>query len=185
MAEIEEDIYRPPVINNVLCYASTARHSMRSDDVMRVCLSFYKDDEIIKSKDQLCDLIGEKSKRRRHENRMLNEMKDIMDMLTRCDDTDVKLPKFVVDSYDGLPPSSGFELVASYMLNLIDEISNLKKEVQLLTEARLIENNFHHDTTIIKEDLLSIKGEIRKLKHKLINEDTEETILCWIASINQ
>ena len=87
-----------PVINKVLCYASTARHTMRNDDIIRICLTFYKEDEILKAKDTLFQLTGEKSIRRRNENRMLNEMQDLMNLLKRCDDRGIVLPKFVVDS---------------------------------------------------------------------------------------
>ena len=98
-----------PIINGVLCYISTARHSMRSDDIIRICCAFFKDDDILKGKDLLCELIGEKSKRRRNENRIINEMRDIVELFKKCDETNVELPKFVVDTFDGLPPSSGFD----------------------------------------------------------------------------
>ena len=48
-----------PVISNILCYMSTARHSMRSDDIVRACLVFYKDEDIIKGKDLLYEFGGE------------------------------------------------------------------------------------------------------------------------------
>ena len=37
-----------PVINGVLCYVSSARHDMRSDDIIRICLAFYKENDILK-----------------------------------------------------------------------------------------------------------------------------------------
>ena len=51
---------KTPIINGVLCFISTARHSMKNDDVTRICHAFFKDEEIIKAKDLLCDLTGEK-----------------------------------------------------------------------------------------------------------------------------
>ena len=92
-------------LDSLLCYASTARHSLKNDEIIRICVAFYKEADIIKSKDLLCDLIGQKGKRRRNENRVMNEMKDIVDMLTHCDDNNISLPKFVTDSYYGLPPT--------------------------------------------------------------------------------
>ena len=79
---------------------------------------------IIKSKNLLCDLLF---LRRRNENRLINEMKDIMEMLTKCDDEVIALPKFVVDRFDDLPPTSGFEVVANNMINLIEEVTSLSK----------------------------------------------------------
>ena len=118
-------------IDNLLCYASTARHSMKSDEIVRICVAFYKENDIINSKDHLCELMGEKPKRRRNENRLVNEMKDIMDLLTRSDDNDISLPRFVVDSFNGLPPTSGFEVVANYIMQLNDELLTLREVTHL------------------------------------------------------
>ena len=48
------------VISNILCYISTARRALRSDDIVRSCLAFYSQDDVIKGKDLLCDLVEEK-----------------------------------------------------------------------------------------------------------------------------
>ena len=172
MAGNEEELsYKKLVINNVLCYVSTARHSKKIDDIIHVCLAFYKDEDIIKGKDLLYGIINEKPKRRRHENRIMNELKDILDILSRCDEDGTELPRFVVDEYDGLPPSSGFELVANSITSLFKEIMNLREELQLLKNCRRNDIDYHQDHLIFKEDLLTIKGEIRKLNHKLIKQD--------------
>ena len=39
------------IIDNVLCYVSTARHTLKNDDILQTCLAFYKEEEIIKAKD--------------------------------------------------------------------------------------------------------------------------------------
>ena len=101
----------------------------------------------------------------------MNELKDILDMLSRCDENGTELPRFVVDEYDGLPPSSGFELVANSMTSLFQEIMNLREELNLLKNCRRDDIDYHQDHLIFKEDLLTIKGEIRKLNHKLIKQD--------------
>ena len=173
--EPKDELCVPPLINNVLCYASTARHSMRHDDVVRVCLAFYKEEEILKAKDILYNLVGEKSIRRRNENRMINEIQDLMTMLKKCDDKKIDLPKFVADSYNGLPPSSGFEVVAQSVLTLIDEISSLRKEVESLKESLLNGLHLQNDSDIVKEDIMIIKGELRKLNHKILNDDIKRS----------
>ena len=145
-------------LDSLLCYASTARHSLKNDEIIRICIAFYKEAEIINSKDLLCDLIGLKGKRRRNENRLVNEMKDIMDMLIHCDDNSIRLPKFVADSYNGLPPTSGFEVVANYILKLNEELSNLREEVTELKQIRREEDIYNKDVFLVKEDLIEIKG---------------------------
>ena len=74
MAGVSERVQaKEIVINKVLCYVSTAIHSMRNDDIIRICLAFYKEDDIIAAKDALYERTGEKPKRRRNENRMINK----------------------------------------------------------------------------------------------------------------
>ena len=111
------------VIDNILCYMSTSRDSMKNNEIIRTCLAFYQLDERVKSKELLFNLIGDKPKHRRGEDRVWNELQDIMSVLERCDCENIKLPKFVCASYNGLPPSSGFEVVAHHIVSLIDEIS--------------------------------------------------------------
>ena len=165
------------IIDSLLCYVSTARHSMKNDDMIRICLSFYKEAQIIKSKDTLCEILGEKGKRRRNENRLLNEMRDIVDMFTKCDDEDVSLPKFVVDSFNGIPPTSGFEVVSDNIIALIDELGNLRQEISLLKQHREEENVYRQDIMIIKEDLLAIRGDIRKINHNMMSDNIKRDSL--------
>ena len=164
-------------INNVLCYVSTARHSLRKDDIIRVCLSFFKDDEIITAKDTVYKIYGEEPKRRRHKNRMLNETQDLLDILEKCDEKGLAIPKYVADAYDSLPPTSGFEVIAQSITTLLDEISSLKKEISSLKESRMKENLLCQDNNVIKEDLITIKGEVRKLNHKLLGTELRRNSL--------
>ena len=177
MSVENEETLKSPIINGVLCYTSSARHSVRNDDIVRICLAFFKDEEIIKGKDVLCSIIGEKPKRRRNENKIMHEVRDILDILKRCDDTNCELPKFVVDSYDGLPPSSGFELIAQSLTALNDEILALRKEIEYLKDNRLEQTITIHDMGMIKEDLITIKGELRKINHKSLGDELKHSSL--------
>ena len=165
------------VINHVLCYVSTARHALKYDDIVRVCLTFFNIEDIIRAKDLVYASAGKKSKRRRGDDRALNEIEDLLDILRICEDSGIILPKYVTDSYNSLPPTSGFEVVAHSMVALIDEISSLKREVEFLKEKRLADTVYHHDATIMKEDLLTIKGELRKLNHGLMHNEVRRNSL--------
>ena len=160
-----------PVISNILCYMSTARHSMRSDDIIRACLVFYKDEDIIKGKDLLYEFGGERSIRRRNENRIMHELQDILELFKKCDENDIKIPKFVADTYNGMPPSAGFDVVAQAIQILIQETSDLKKEIESLKDNRNVQEVINHDSRVMQEDLMIIKGEMRKLNHKFIGEE--------------
>ena len=177
MSVENEEMLKSPIVNGVLCYTSSARHSVRNDDIARICLSFFKDDEILKGKDILCNIIGEKPKRRRNENKIMHEVRDILDILKRCDDTNRELPKFVVYSYDGLPPSSGFELIAQSLTALNEEIFALKKEIEYLKDNRIEQTISIHDMGMIKEDLIMIKGELRKINHRSLGDELKHSSL--------
>ena len=110
------------VTNNFLCYVSTARHRMRNDDIVRTCIAFYKENDLLAGKSLLCDQIGDKPKWRRGENRLVTEVQDVLNLLKKCDDEGLQLPSFVCDSYDGMPPTSGFASIAESMVTLINEI---------------------------------------------------------------
>ena len=81
------------------------------------------------------------------------------------------MPKFVADSYDTLPPTSGFEVIADYILKLFDEMTTLKSEIGQLKDSRMQDGNIQNDITIMKEDILIMKGEMRKLNHKIMGDD--------------
>lgn len=143
---------------------------MKNDDIVRICLAFYSDEDIVKGKDILYELAGEKPKRRRHENRRINEIQDLLDMLRKCESSGISLPTYACDSYDSLPPSSGFELVAQHIVSLIDETTSLRKEVEALREQRFNETAQQQDIKMIKEDVVTMKGELRKINHRMLGE---------------
>ena len=169
------------IVSNILCYISTARHSLRVDDIVRACFVFYQPEDITKGKDLLCNLVGETSKRRRGENRINQELHDIVDLLGKTEDKNIELPAFVADTYNSLPPSSGFELVADHIVNLNEEISSLKKEIEALKDIRLNEDVLSKGNNILQEDLMFIKGELRKLNHKLMKDDLRRNSLLLSA----
>lgn len=190
MSGTEEGPSMTPIVNGVLCYTATARHSMRCDDMVRVCHSFYNEEDITKAKDILFYLIGEPPKvipkRRRGKDRLIRDLEDIIELLKICDDGNITLPKFVVDNYNGLPPTSGFEFIADYLSKLNDELATLRKEVEFLKDSRVEHSVTTHDTVIMKEDLLTIKAEVRKLNHRLMTDNLrrDSLMLEGITKVN-
>ena len=180
MSGNEEEPVMTPIVSGVLCFMSTARHSMRADDMVRVCRSFYKEDDVNKAKDILLDMITDPAKsipkRRRGKEKLIHELEDINELLKVCDDGSIKVPKFVVDSYNGLPPTSGFEFIGDYLAKLNDELATLRREVETLKDIRMEHSFTTHDTVVMK-DLLHIKAEVRKLNHRLMASDMQRDSL--------
>ena len=160
-----------PVINNVLCYLSSARDSMKYDDIVRTCLVFYNENDIIASKDLLFKYVGERPIRRRNENKILHEIKDIMEMLKKCDENGAILPHFVASRFDSLPPSSGFEIVAQQMIVLTNQVTELKNEVKYLRETRQEETLSMQNNAVILEDIMNIKHQLVKLNHNVLGSE--------------
>ena len=86
------------LINNFLCYVSTARHRMKYDDIVRTCIAFYKENDLLEGKSLLCVKLGDKPKWRRGENRLVSEVQDVLNILKKCDDEGIQLPCFVCGS---------------------------------------------------------------------------------------
>ena len=174
------------IINGILCYISTARHVIKHDDIIRACLVFYESTDVLSAKDMLYDIAGEKSKRRRTEYRIMHELEDILLLLKKCDEGGIKLPRFVADTYNSMPPTSGFEVVAQSMQSLIHEISNLRSEVEILKENRSSDELRAQESTLMQEDLLIIKGELRKLNSKIVgNELRRESPGVMVNSLDE
>ena len=104
-------------------------------------------------------------------------MQDIIDMLKKCEESCICLPKYVADSYDSLPPTSGFDVIADSIVSLQSEILSLKEEISFLKETRLTECVNSQDVAVMKEDIILIKGELRKLNHKLLGNEVRRSSL--------
>ena len=81
----EEEYVTSPIVSGVLCFSSTARHSMRCDDIVHVCHSFYNEEDITKAKDILLEYVGDPPKaipkRRRGKDRNIHDLEDIIELL--------------------------------------------------------------------------------------------------------
>ena len=122
------------IINNVLCYISSARHSLPEDNIIIVVKSFYSFDKIKEAKDVIHDLCQIKGKRRKADDKISSEIKDILTALKNRDNA-ITLPRFVVDQHDGLPPNSGFLAVARNMETLMTSNESLMLEIQQLQKT--------------------------------------------------
>ncbi|CAF2038490.1 unnamed protein product [Rotaria magnacalcarata] len=96
-------------------------------------------------------------------------MQDILDLVEISDEKGVKLPKFVADSYDALPPTSGFGIIGDTIMSLMDEVSKLREEIKTLRDMRLSENSSMEDNVSIKETLLEIQLELTAMRKSTSN----------------
>ena len=108
------------------------------------------------SKDLLCKYSGDKPNRRKGQNARKSEVQDIYEIFIRCEENDIVLPKFAADSFDTMPPTSGYELISTTIVSLINEISSLKDEIKTIKDFNkrndIILDDFNH----LKPDVLDI-----------------------------
>lgn len=154
------------IINNILCYITSARKSLTTDQIIQCCIAFYNKQQIYDAKDYIFSLNNESSTRRRGNNAIRSEIEDIIKVLTKYEEDEIKIPKFVCDSFDCMPPSGGFEIVSLQIINLMEEITNLRSELKEIKDSGVRNNILIEDSTLIKNDLLQIKENIRDLKLK-------------------
>ncbi len=150
------------IINGVLCFLSTARHTHTEQALLSICFSFYNAEKISEAKEVLFSHFQETPTKRRGEARARAELIDILTLLNAKANNESRSVRFVADSFDAMTPLSGYELIADHISGLIAEISELKNEVRELKNAARCPNVEH--LTDLKEDLSDVK---RILQDKL------------------
>ena len=162
-----ENIYE---INSLLTYVVSVRHSKPKDEIVNICAVFYNESQIKEAKEKLFDHAGTKPIWRRSDNRQKENISDIIDLIKKCDDEQVKLPSFVTSDHEGFPPAYGFDLIGGIINNLTDQIHELKNEIQNLKDSRVNCVSLMEDNCFIKEELLDIKGLLKQSKQKEMSE---------------
>ena len=148
------------VLNGVLCYISTARNSHSDQTILSICLSFFTHDKIIDAKRILFNLTNASITQRRGDGKVKADLLDILAQFKFVDENNVDVPIFVTGSYDSMPPTSGFEVIADHIVHLMEEMSSLKSQINLLTLAN--SDDKEKDVVDIKEDLHDIKNILLK-----------------------
>lgn len=150
------------VINDVLCYISTARSSVPEEVIILTVRSFYDFDKIKKAKDFLCKVCGVKTNRRRNDDKITTEIGDILKLFEDACVGDKEIPKFVAEGYTSMPPSSGFEIVSEHILSLTNEIEQLKLELKQFRKIR-------EDYSKVMDDSMDLKLEVSDIKKLLLS----------------
>ena len=161
----EEDLLmQNSVVNNVLCYITTARHSYTEENMMSCCLSFFKASDITEAKDLLYSKAETETTARKGKSKSTSELSDIFSLLKTVDESERELPKFLCDGFNKMPPAAGFEVLAEHIINLMSEISQLRADVSAF------------DLQSTGRSLIEVKEELRDIKIKLRCAPTVENI---------
>ena len=151
-------------LNDVLCYISTARHTMTNDNITLISVAFYKPEVIKKSKKllfEICKEIAVYKERKScasHPNPATAEVSDILELLETCEAKKFLLPDFVAGSYTSLPPATGFESLATIMCSMRDEVIALRMEVSEVKQIRQNDAKSLEGVGSVTQDVLEIKN---------------------------
>ena len=159
------------VINNLLCYISTARHAISKEQIISCCWSFYDLNIVKEAKEILFAANNDKPVRRRGDVALKHELEDIYDKFVKYDECNIPLPKFVADNYSAMPPTSGYELIGSTIVNLINEIAALKEEIKEVKNNNFLNDILCNDVKNMKDDIMEINNNMRNLKMQFFEKE--------------
>ena len=101
----------PEVVNNVLCYLSTARHENTEVIIVAACRSFYNCEEIVEAKEIFFKLFNKQVLKRRGDDKTKSDLTDILQLMRDNALASVHTPNFLANGYNKMPPSAGFEVI--------------------------------------------------------------------------
>ena len=144
------------VLNNVLCFISSARASAPANDIISKAHAFYESAQIITAKDLIFRLINENVVRRKSDDKYIRELKDILDAFNKAEEKSISLPTFVAMGAAALPPSSGFEVIVDIINDLKKEISDLKNKITSFDKV-------HAELGQIKKQMADMNKQVRNV----------------------
>ena len=148
------------VLNDVLCYISSARDALSHEKIILNALAFYDTEAVKQAKEVIFGILKEKPIKRKtcssHPNPTVADLEDILQMFDKAE-SNVNLPRFVAAGFLSMPPSSAFESLASVMCSLRDEVSALRLEVTEIRKANERDFKALDNVGCIIQDVAEIK----------------------------
>ena len=109
------------VLNDVLCFLSTARSTLSHDKIIESAIGFYGVKPIREAKKTICRISETRYVARKqcdsHRNPATADIDDILKCFEKIANDNITAPKFVCSGYSALPPM-GFENLAAILCAL-------------------------------------------------------------------
>ena len=165
------------VINDLLCFLTSARDSLSHDNIIVNAVAFYKSDSIKSAKEIIFRMCDERNIARKssasNPNPSVPDVRDILLLLEKVDEKSVSIPDFVAQSYASLPPACGFEALASVMCALRDELAAVRTEISELRQNTVGDKVSLEEISCVKQDV----SDIKRILNSRQESDTRETNL--------
>ena len=148
------------MINNILSYVQCARQSGSTTEVIQAASYFYEYEEICKAKEIINLVVGEPVKQCRKPTiraKSAAELEDILNAFSIAEQKEIVLPTYTAYGVKALPPADGFQFFKDTLDVMMEEIRELKKEVESLKKQRETE-----DSNIVLKSLNDLKISLTK-----------------------
>ena len=164
------------LINDLLCYISSAKDSLTSEMIITSASAFYSPEIIKEAKSTICDIANERNVNR---NKSVNQpkpsvvdMKDIMQCFTKVEENSLPCPVFLAKGVGSFPPQ-GFETVAPILCSLRDEITALRSETSELRQAHGDDARALNQAGLITQEVADIKTMVVRLLNNNENKSID------------
>ena len=148
------------VLNDVLCFISSAKNSMTVESIETTASTFYTEEAVKDAKEIMCNISGERAVIRRktpnQPNIVLLDVKDIMRCFKIIEEGSKPCPEFVARGIGSFPPR-GYEALAPTLCALRDEVTALRTEASELRKAVSDDARSLNDTRLISQEINDIK----------------------------
>jgi hypothetical protein len=120
-----------PLRSELLCFVADKCHCMAFDDVVKLCVDFYKWDEVVEARTLLNQCLPEERlAKRKGADRVRVTLEDILKIVL---DPNVELPIFYAVNISRLPP---VDAVHCDVAAILKELSLLRQEVRAVAQLR-------------------------------------------------
>ena len=155
---------------------STARHSIKKDNIIKAVAAFYNADDVKAARKILFTLCDREPPTKGRQAKVLLDALDIYDLFATADHEQLDLPRFVADSFQALPPPTEFNELSNVILSFMSRIEELEKEMKKTREALQLDANSLEDSVTIKQELVDIKRNTMMLLGKNSNSGTKNLL---------
>ena len=146
------------IINNLLCFLSSARGDYSNEALFDTIYSFYSEDEIKSAKELIADIIKQDITTRKNPERKKKELNDLLRFYTDfLSSESCRRTIFVSNSYKLMPPL-GLEFIAPILVNLTEEIAKINSVLPKIVD--------------IKSEVLNTADAVRNLKSYITNSNS-------------
>ena len=143
------------VVNNLLCFLSSAKNDFPSHTLLETAISFYSYDDMREDKLAIANLLNKDHILRKNPDRKRKELKDVLDFLDEFLSTRKRV-SFVSNTYKGMPPV-GLEFIAPTIVKLNEDVNKINETMPKFVDIRTEVINTSDTIRQLRADVLEIK----------------------------